>query len=180
MLYPIKMIALEPLLIEIAAQYILDPQDVHGLNHWGRVLENGLRLREAEGGDITVIHLFAIFHDACRHNQSRDPGHGARGAALAERLLGDLSLVTKKQLDLLTLACLEHTDGKTDAALTVQICWDSDRLDLARVSIMPNPKHLCTKTARTEKLIQWANQRATNNYSPPFVKSQWSPIFSGK
>jgi uncharacterized protein len=171
------MIALEPLLVEIAAQYTLDPLDVHGLDHWGRVLENGLCLAKTEGGDITVIRLFAIFHDACRHNQSRDPGHGARGAALAERLLGDLSLVSRKQLDLLTLACCEHTDGKTTADLTAQICWDSDRLDLARVSIMPNPSFLCTKTARAEEIIQWANVRATSNFSPSFVKSIWSPLF---
>ena len=174
------MIALEPLLIEIAAQYVLDPHDVHGLDHWARVLENGLRLAETEVGDIAVIRLFAIFHDACRHNQSRDPGHGARGAALAERLLGDLTLVTKEQLDLLTLACHDHTDGKTDAVLTVQICWDSDRLDLARASIMPNPNYLCTKTARTEEIIQWANQRSTSNFSPSFVDSYWIPLFSGK
>ena len=174
------MIALEPLLIEIAAQYILDPHDIHGLDHWARVLENGLRLAETEGGDITVIRLFAIFHDACRHNQSRDPGHGARGAALAERLLGDLALVTKKQLDLLTIACLEHTDGKTDADLTVQICWDSDRLDLGRVSIMPNPTYLCTKTAQKEELIQWANQRSVSSFSPSFVDLHWRPLFSDK
>ena len=166
------------LLEAIAAQYRLDPRGTHGLTHWGRVLENGLRLSEKEGGDQTVIRLFAIFHDACRHNQTRDPGHGARGAALAEQLLGDLSLVSKGQLDLLTLACTEHTDGKTTADLTVQICWDADRLDLARVPIMPNIKYLCTKTAKNNKIIHWANQRAIANYSPPFVIKNWEPIFS--
>lgn len=171
------MIALEPLLVEIASQYLLNPQDAHGLDHWGRVLENGLRLVDAEGGDSTVIRLFAIFHDACRHNQSRDPGHGARGAALAEELLGDLALVTKKQLDLLTLACRDHTDGKTAADLTVQICWDSDRLDLARVAIMPDPNFLCTKTAIDKDILEWANQRATSNFSPSFVQSDWLPLF---
>jgi len=176
----IYMTSLEPLLFEIAAQYRLDPYGVHGLSHWGRVLENGLRLAETEGGDITVIRLFAIFHDACRYNQSRDPGHGARGAVLAEKLLGCLSLVTQRKLDLLTLACREHTDGKTDADLSVRICWDSDRRDLARVSIMPNPSYLCTKTARAEEMIDWANQREINNFSPPFVKSCWNPLFFGK
>lgn len=165
------------LLQVIAAQYALDPKGTHGLNHWGRVLENGLRLAETEGGDLTVIRLFAIFHDACRQNQTLDPGHGARGAALAEELLGDLSLVTKEQLDLLTLACREHTDGKTSADLTVQICWDSDRLDLARVPIMPDPDHLCTRTAKSSKMILWANQRAARDYSPGFVRTIWEPIF---
>ncbi len=166
------------LLEAIAAQYTLDPWGTHGLDHWGRVLENGLRLAEIEGGDRTVIRLFAIFHDACRHNQTRDPGHGARGAALAEKLLGDLSLVTKEQLNLLTLACRDHTDGKTDAELTVQICWDSDRLDLARVPIMPSAKYLCTETAKNDQFLHWANQRAIANYSPPFVHTDWQPIFS--
>ena len=171
------MITLEPLLNEIAAQYTLDPQGAHGLNHWARVLENGLKLAEIEGGDLTVIRLFAIFHDACRHNQSLDPGHGDRGAALAEKLLGDLTLVTNEQLDLLTLACREHTDGKTSADVTVQICWDSDRLDLGRVLILPHPKYLCTKAAKTESLIKWANLRAERDHSPAFVIAQWKPIF---
>lgn len=165
------------LLEAIAAQYKLDPRGTHGLDHWGRVLETGLRLTETESGDLTVICLFAIFHDACRQNQTRDPGHGSRGALLAEKLLGDLSLVSKQQLDLLTLACREHTDGKTAADPTVQICWDSDRLDLARVPIMPSTKYLCTKTAKDKAMIQWANQRAIANYSPPFVAREWEPIF---
>lgn len=174
------MITLEPLLVEIAGQYKLDPRGTHGLDHWARVLENGSRLAEAEGGDLTVIRLFAIFHDACRQTQTLDPGHGARGAELAEQLLGDLILVSEQQLDLLTHACREHTDGRTNADLTVQICWDSDRLDLARVPIMPNPKYLCTETAKTNEMIHWANQRAIANYSPPFVKTLWVPLFKSK
>jgi uncharacterized protein len=86
-------------------------------------------------------------------------------------------LVTEKQLNLLIQACNDHTDGKTDADLTVQICWDSDRLDLYRVSIMPFPDYLCTNTAKSAKMIKWANQRAHNNYSPSYVKSDWEPIF---
>ncbi len=171
------MIDIKPLLIQIASQYILDPNGAHGLSHWGRVLENGLSLADIEGGDITVIHLFAIFHDACRHNQTVDPGHGARGAALVEELLGDLRLVNRKQLDLLTQACREHTDGKTQADLTVQICWDSDRLDLARVHIEPDPRCLCTDAAKTDRLREWANQRAIAKYIPPYVNIQWKPLF---
>ena len=168
---------LDLLIVKIAEQYKLDPQGVHGLSHWARVLENGQRLAENEGGDTLVIQLFAIFHDACRLNQTLDPGHGARGAALAEDLLGNLTLVTKEQLDLLTMACIEHTDGKTTADLTIQICWDSDRLDLARAGIYPNPKYLCTETARTQDLIDWANQRALSEFSPTYVDQNWIPLF---
>ena len=170
---------IKPLLSQIAHQYQLDPDGTHGISHWGRVLENGLRLAEAEGGDVIVITLFAIFHDACRINQSVDPGHGKRGAVLAEQLLRNHLEVNPVQLDLLKFACLHHTDGKTEADITIQICWDSDRLDLLRAGIRPSPSKLCTLSAREKSVIEWANRRALSNYSPGFVESEWRPIFIG-
>ena len=171
------MIDLDIFLTDIAHQYRLDPTHAHGLNHWGRVLENGLKLAETEGGDTTVISLFAIFHDACRYNQSRDFGHGARAAKLAEKLLTDHPSVNSTQLQLLTKACREHTNGKTRADITIQICWDSDRLDLARVGIMPHPRRLCTSTAKDPDILSWANKRALANYSPLYVIEDWTAYF---
>jgi len=141
------------------------------------VLENGLRLASSEGGDQTVITLFAIFHDACRKNQSIDPGHGARGAALSKQLLQGHPEVSQNQVRLLAQACQDHTRGKIKADITVQICWDADRLDLARVGIMPKLSRLCTVSAKDKSIIEWANYRALNEYSPPFVSSEWFPIF---
>lgn len=169
-----------PLLSEISHQYTLNPNGAHGLSHWARVLENGIRLAEIEGGDITVITLFAIFHDACRHNQTRDPGHGERGAALAGKLLTEYPGVSQEQLQTLQIACRDHTDGKTEAELTVQICWDSDRLDLARVHIMPAAKYLCTSTAKQNEIISWANRRARAKFAPEYVSSKWGPIFKSR
>ena len=168
---------LVPLLSKISLQYTLSPDGAHGLSHWARVLENGLRLAEIEGGDLTVISLFAIFHDACRHNQARDPGHGQRGAVLAGELLQGYPGVTPEQLKMLQLACKDHTDGETEADLTVQICWDSDRLDLARVHIKPSPTRLCTTTAKDKEILAWANQRARTKFSPEYVSREWLPIF---
>lgn len=169
---------LTSLLSQIAVQYQLPHDGVHGLSHWGRVLENGLRLSEIEGGDTIVITLFAIFHDACRHNQSLDPGHGDRGAELADYLLRGNPEVTDNQLDLLKFACSQHTDGETEGDLTVRICWDSDRLDLARVGIRPNARFLCTDAAKNKKVINWANTRSQANYTPDFVKADWSQFFT--
>jgi uncharacterized protein len=168
---------LTPLLKEIAKQYQLDPNDTHGLSHWARVLENGLKLADEEGGDKTVITLFAIFHDACRRNQSLDPGHGARGAALAEKILSEHTLVSTTQLVLLSEACRDHTDGQTAADLTVQICWDADRLDLARAGIMPDPVRLCTPTAKTQAILDWANGRALQDFTPHYVVKEWQTFF---
>jgi len=173
-------IDLKPFLEKIASQYILKPNGAHGLSHWARVLENGLRLAEIEGGDPTVIILFAIFHDACRHNQTWDPGHGQRGAVLAGKLLQENPFVSQEQLQLLQVACRDHTDGETEALLTVQICWDSDRLDLARVHIMPSPDRLCTNAAKSKEILTWANRRARTKFAPEFVSSEWLPIFKSQ
>ena len=161
----------------IASQYRLDPTHAHGLSHWGRVLENGFKLAEREGGDPAVISLFAIFHDACRRNQSWDPGHGNRGANLALSLLSNHPLVDAHQLQILVSACRGHTDGKTQADTTIQVCWDADRLDLARVGIMPQPNKLCTPTAMESSTLEWANRRALSDFSPEFVQQEWLPIF---
>ena len=174
------MIDLLYFLSKIAPQYKLKPNGAHGLSHWARVLENGLRLAQIEGGDTTVISLFAIFHDACRHNQARDPGHGQRGAVLAGELLEGYPGVTQQQLQLLQFACRTHTDGKTDAEPTVQICWDSDRLDLLRVHIKPSPDRLCTSAAKNIEILTWANKRARSKHLPEYVSSEWAPIFKNK
>ena len=172
-----SMIDLKLFLGDIAEQYRLDPNLAHGISHWARVLENGLKLAEVEGGDKTVISLFAIFHDACRYNQTLDPGHGARAARLAKKLLSGHPLVSSNQLRLLTKACRDHTSGRTRANISVQICWDSDRLDLARVGIMPHARRLCTRTAKYPSIINWANDRALTKFSPSYVEQEWALFF---
>lgn len=174
------MIDLIPFLPEIAGQYKLDPAHAHGLSHWARVLDNGFKLAEIEGGDTTIISLFAIFHDACRHNQSWDRGHGARAAKLAEKILTNHPLVNSQQLQLLLKACRDHTNGKTRADISVQICWDADRMDLFRVGIKPHPKKLCTTTAKDPLVLDWANQRAEADFSPAYVKREWAKFFKVK
>jgi uncharacterized protein len=141
-------------------QYRLDWNGIHGLAHWERVRENGLRLAALTGARTDVVELFAYFHDACRHNDSRDPEHGARGAALARTLVGSAFTLDSEGLDLLVGACTGHTRGETVAEITVATCWDADRLDLARVGKTPRPDRLCTAAARDPEIIVWASGRS--------------------
>jgi uncharacterized protein len=76
-------------------------------------------------------------------------------------------------MDLLTIACMEHTDGKTEADITIQTCWDSDRLDLGRAGYFPHPRKLCTQAARDPEMIAWANERAIRHYFPETVRVEW-------
>ena len=148
----------------------------HGLAHWGRVLENGLALAPKTGADIEVVALFAVLHDSRRRNESVDSGHGDRGAALAVRLNGKAFSLDASRLELLRLACAQHTDGGTDGDPTVVTCWDADRLDLARVGIRPDPERLCTDAARSMETIDRATARALQAHIPPVVSEEWIPI----
>ena len=54
----------------------------------------------------------------------------------------------------------QHTFGGREAHLTVQTCWDADRLDLGRVGNRPDPKRLCTDAARDPALLREAYARS--------------------
>jgi uncharacterized protein len=118
----------------------------------------GLRLAECTGADPSVVELFAVFHDACRMNEDRDPDHGRRGAALATSLRGQLFDRPDPAFALLLSACTDHTDGRTEGDVTVQTCWDADRLDLGRVGIPPDPARLCTAAAKEPCFFAWATR----------------------
>ena len=49
------------------------------------------------------------------------------------------------------LRLCHHSDGRVDADVTVQTCWDADRLDLGRVGKRPDPRLLCTPAARDRR-----------------------------
>ena len=52
-----------PLIQAIHHQYQLPWFGLHGVTHWARVYENGLRLAPATGADEQILLLFALFHD---------------------------------------------------------------------------------------------------------------------
>jgi uncharacterized protein len=108
-----------------------------------------------------VVSLFAFLHDARRESDVDDPQHGERASALVEQLR-DEGLVTlgDEQTALLDSACRDHSAGLLDADVTVQTCWDADRLDLGRVGVFPNPDRLCTPAARDRSLIARAYRRS--------------------
>jgi uncharacterized protein len=173
---PIAGDRLRELLGDIRRQYRLSWLGIHGVGHWARVLDTGLRLASVTGADPEVVCLFALFHDACRTNDGYDPRHGARGAELAAALLGPQLASAPHRLALLLEACTHHTEGRTDADVTVATCWDADRLDLIRVGIRPSPRKLCTAAARDLAMLDWANDRAVRNHVPRFARDGWLSI----
>lgn len=159
------------ILKEILRSYALPVHGYHGVVHWARVLENGLRVAESNGADIEIVTLFALFHDSRRINEHRDHGHGKRGGDFARSLRASLVHLDDTRFDLLYAACELHTDGHTTGDPTLLACWDADRLDLGRVGITPKAHLLCTDSAR--ELLPWAHARATADHRPREVLTSW-------
>jgi uncharacterized protein len=147
---------------KVIDQLSLSPNGIHGQNHWARVLANGRRLSSQTGANLNVIELFALFHDSRRENDGRDLNHGLRGAQLASEMRGRWFEISDGEMNLLYLACSLHADGLTESDITIQTCWDADRLDLGRVGTIPNEKYLCTSAAKNPEILNWAHQRASN------------------
>jgi uncharacterized protein len=155
------------LLAAIIDQMAIDPRGIHGLSHWARVHDNGLRLAAGTGADRRVVALFALLHDSRRVNDHADPDHGPRGAALAEQCRRDgLLLLDEEPLRLLLTACRLHTVAHTHDDATVRTCFDADRLDLARVGKTVDPDFLCTDAARDSAVIAWASGQSRAGIIP--------------
>lgn len=140
--------------------FALHLDGIHGQAHWARVHDKGLRLAEQTGADIEIVELFAYLHDSQRLNDGWDREHGARAARFVERLQSPLLALANEKLELLVYAIARHSDGLTEAHVTVQTCWDADRLDLGRIGTRPHPGRLCTATAKDPAVIAWAYRRS--------------------
>jgi len=158
------------LLRAIHEQYQLEWRGIHGIDHWARVLENGLRIAPSVGARVEVVELFAVFHDACRVCDNSDPGHGLRGAMLAQRFRGKFFELPDADFKLLYAACELHTDGRTLGDVTLQTCWDADRLDLGRCGVQPFAPLLCTAEAKKFATIEWAYARSLSSRTPKYAK----------
>jgi len=150
----------EDLMEMIQRQFALEPESIHGVSHWQRVLENGLRLG-ITGARVEVVRWFALLHDSQRLTDRRDPLHGKRASEYAQSLRGTWIDLTEMDFGLLAFACEHHTAGLTEGDITVQTCWDADRLDLFRVGIEPDPARLCTPASRDPRILAWAAERST-------------------
>lgn len=145
------------LIAEIRDQFRINWHGHHGAPHWARVQHHGLYLGQQLGADLRVVELFAFLHDSQRRNEYSDHGHGSRASAYAATLRErELFELDDFAFELLTTACNGHSDGHMDGDITVQVCWDSDRLDLGRVNIKPDPRRLCTSLAREPEYIEKA------------------------
>ena len=141
------------LLDQIKKEFRIDFYGDHGIEHWQRVYENTQRLSSYYNIESEVSELFALLHDSKRHDEYEDSHHGIRAAGFVQKLFrnGVIELDAKDRARLL-YACANHTSSDKEDPLfddlIVQICFDSDRLDIGRVGYDVDPKYLTTEYAK--------------------------------
>lgn len=132
---------------------------MHGIGHSKRVSLLAKFLAQGTQADTTVTGLFAFLHDVKRENDEYDLLHGKRAAEYVVQALYAEGLlhITATQLEQVSYACEHHSDRYAQSDdITIQTCWDADRLDLWRVGIEPNPALLYTHKAKQTQTIQYA------------------------
>ena len=121
---------------------------VHGFSHWERVADYGRVIAKNEDVNERIITLFAFFHDCQRLSEGEDPEHGPRAAKFVKTFSNKELGLDQPDMERLIIACRHHTHGCETDDLTIMASWDSDRLDLERIGIIPDPKYLFTATAK--------------------------------
>jgi uncharacterized protein len=109
-----------------------------------------------------VVFLFGLLHDCRREDDGKDPKHGPRAATFAATLAdeGLLNLPAQSQA-ILERACELHSEGLTvvpdgRTAATIGACWDADRLNLVRLSTLPDDSLLSTTEAKRLNRDSWS------------------------
>ena len=149
----IKQFQYESLIAQIKNDFKIDYYGDHGINHWRSVYENTQRLSAHYKIESEVFELFALLHDSKRENEAIDKQHGKRASEFVENLLHAEEIVMNdKDAKRLLYTCANHTySDKSDPLfndLIVQICFDSDRLDIGRVGYVVDPSYLATGYAK--------------------------------
>lgn len=122
--------------------------DMHGASHWKRVERNALILATDEVNK-NVVRAFAYLHDRWRLDNGWDVEHGPRAAQNIVGLRDTiLSTLTDEEFTMLQTACMKHTSHHRTGNITIDTCFDADRLDLDRVGVNPDPYKMATERGR--------------------------------
>ncbi len=169
----------EKLLPEILSQFALDPNGLHGLPHWARVLENALCLARETDVNPEILELFAILHDSRRISDGEDRDHGLRSGDFALHCRDQGCVLNDEDFLRLHMAIVGHTKCCSDPGdETIRICWDAERLDLPRLGLTPRANTMHTEAAQNPALVEWAGKRSRHGHVPKLVETRWQ--YAGK
>ena len=58
------MLITSELISTIKRQFRIHWGGIHGISHWARVFDNGMKLSDQTGANQKVVQLFSVFHDS--------------------------------------------------------------------------------------------------------------------
>lgn len=116
--------------------------EFHDIEHWEVVERNGMLLAKYDADiNLKVVRYFAYLHDSCIENEYGEIEyleHGKRAAEFCDEIRDTyLSSFSDEEFSLLRRACEFHTTELSLGDITIDACFDADRLDLPRVGIQP-------------------------------------------
>lgn len=126
----------------------------HGVAHSNRVAAIGhyLCTINKEKGFVVeedVVIWFAYLHDICRVSDSKDEMHPSKGYAYVNMIRDTwLRHLSDHQFFLLSEAILNHHKIIKYGELTIDTCFDADRLDVARFGVCVSLNRLATDEAK--------------------------------
>lgn len=149
------------ILIEVIESFYLQLfNGVHGIDHWTRVLQNGIILCDKNPNlNKNIIIAFSFFHDVGRTREDDEPIHGYNGGRRLLKYKYKINL-TKEEIDKCYEACVDHTHTRHHKDPQIAACWDADRLDLYRVGVMPDVDYLNLEESKEEDIIKEAATRS--------------------
>lgn len=163
----------------------VDIEGIHGIDHWLRVMANGVVLSDLENMDLKLFIVFALVHDVFREPDGNDLFHGALAAdwLISGDKYAQLINITPEERETVAFACRWHGNGKTiydiensgfegneEQIKLIAACWDADRLDLARTSTLPLDDFLSTDSAKNNAIKMLCSKNAMNNKITPFYQ----------
>lgn len=159
---------IENYLLGIDRSFLFDPawfqqklqipiDSIHGYNHWKNVEKIGHYIADRNGADKKIISAFAFLHDIGKTVQFAEPGHGEKSVKIIKEIFKKeyLELNDEQYVKLLeAVSKHDKSDAKSDD-ITIQTCWDADRLDLPRVYILPDKNLLYTEVGKSEETFDY-------------------------
>ena len=128
--------------------------------HNWRISPTITRNRQIKFGNANINERVGAYLPIHFNVRGYDLEHGRRAAEYVHKIRGKWFDITNEEIELLVEACKYHSDGLVEGDITIQTCWDSDRLELGRVGIKPLPERMCTEFAKRQDVIEEAYERS--------------------
>ena len=118
--------------------------------------------------DKDVVQWFAYLHDCMAKSGKYDPNHGEKAAIYIDEIRNDyLQDLSEIQIEKLKKACTLHSTTLATGDITIDVCFDADRLDSPKFGRVTDPEKMAT---RIGKDLAYARIDALRLFVKPSVR----------